>query len=124
MDHHPGVLGILRRAHLDRELEIARELPRRLKSFPRVLVGGLSFAEELGERRDLVGELVQAFAGLERLLVEADLAEDLLGFLRPRPEVGSRGLLLQLLERAPRRVAIKGSPGAPPGVPRRRSVPQ
>jgi hypothetical protein len=120
VDHHPGVLRVLGRAHFDGELEVVGELASGSQRFAGVRLRRLSFAQEVGDRRELVGELVQALDGFESPLVGADLPEGLLRFVGPRPEVRRRRFLLQLFERAPRGVAIKDSPGAQRGVPRRR----
>jgi hypothetical protein len=120
VDHDPRVGLILGVAHLDRELELVAEYARLAERFASVAVGVLALAEELRERVELVLELVERLRRLELALVAPDLAKDVLGLLGPGPEIRSGRLLPQSVERAPRSVEIKGSPGAKRAAPRRR----
>jgi hypothetical protein len=81
----------------------------------------LPLAQELGKGFELSTEVVQTLDRLDPLLVTPGLAEDVLGFLRLRPEIRRRRLLPQSRERAPRGVLIKDSPEARRGAPRRSS---
>jgi hypothetical protein len=58
VDRHPRVLRVLRRAHLDGELEGVRELARDPDGFAGVRLRRLPLAEKLRERGELLGELV------------------------------------------------------------------
>jgi hypothetical protein len=118
VDREPSVVGVLGRAHLDRELELVGERGRGLEGLARLGVGRLALAEELGQGLELALQLVEALRRGELALVNLRLAENVLGGLGLRPEIGGRGLLLQTGERAPRGVQIKGSPEAPSGAPR------
>ncbi len=122
VDHHPRVLRVLGSAHLDGELELVRECSRGAHGFARVRLGRFSLAEQVAQGLELFGELVQLRRRLDRLLVAAGALQDRLRLFGARPEVGSRGLFFQLVERAPRGVEIKDSPEAPRGVPRRREA--
>jgi hypothetical protein len=119
VDREPGVVGVLGSAHLDRKLELVGKCGSRGQSRAGVRLRGLSFLEEVRQRRQLVDLLVEAAGGGDGPLVAARLPENLLGFLRLAPEIGLSGLAGQRFERAPRGVQIKGSRGATAVAPRR-----
>jgi len=104
VDHHPGILVVLGLPHLHGELQLFGKRPRRFERLSRVLLGRLSFLEQLDQCFELVPKLLDAVCRLESLLVSADLAKDPLGFFLPRPEVRRVAPLPELVERAPRGV--------------------
>ena len=119
VDREPRVAGVFGSAHLDGQLELVGEARGGLERFPRLVLGGLPFPQQLPERLELLAELVEPLCGGQPPLEAARLTQRLLGRFRLGPEVGGCGLLPQIRERAPRGVQIKDSPGAPRGVPRR-----
>jgi hypothetical protein len=119
MDHDPGVLRVLGRPHLDRQLKLVGESACDTQGIPGVRLRGFPLLEQLGECVELFAELVQAADRVELALVSAALPKDFLGLFRARPEIRCGCLAPQPLERAPRGVLIKGSPGAKGVAPRR-----
>jgi hypothetical protein len=119
VDHDPGVPGILRRSHFDRQFQLVGERGDSAQGFAGVRFRGLSLLEQLGERVELPGEIVEAADRIELPLVGTALPEDFLGLFRPCPEIRGGSLSPQLFERAPRGVLIKGSPEATGVAPRR-----
>ena len=121
VDHQPGVLRVLGRAHLDGELQVVGERGGGLQRLARVRLGRLSLLQQLGEGQSSSRSSSRRSAGLELSFVDAALPEDLLRFFGAGPEIGGGGLLPQAFERAPRGVGIKDSREATGVAPRRLS---